>query len=90
MWEFHEPLRGNFSLDRDLPTKLEGRVKSALPEVEERYTFSSLFRFETLVKGRVVLWNTEYRLNLCNRHLLIEQVIYLYLYISSQYHSTAK
>lgn len=46
MWEFQDPLRGNFSLGRDLPTVF-GRVKSAaltLPE-DDRYTFSSLFRF---------------------------------------------
>ena len=38
LWEFQDPLRGNFSFDRDLPVKLPGREESELGllDVEDR------------------------------------------------------
>ena len=56
MWEFQEPLRGNFSLERDLPVKLAGLEASGLaPPEEDRYTFSSLSLFGGAAEVGVVL-----------------------------------
>ena len=62
MCEFHDPLRGNFSLDRDLPA-YDRDLELASSPLAVRYTFSSLLSLGRLPVGEEVLWNDENKTN---------------------------